>query len=49
MKKHLSYHGAIWYKYLDKNKLYYNTQMTRLYMDYEDKSKCEDWFKKIRK
>ena len=47
-KEHLGYHREIWYKYLNKNKLYYNTQMTRLYMDYEDKSKCGEWFDKIK-
>lgn len=48
-KEHLGYHRAIWYKYIDKNKLYYNTQMTRLYMDYKDKSRSAEWFKKIKK
>lgn len=28
---------ASWYKYMKKNKIYYNTQMTRLYMDYKEK------------
>lgn len=48
-RKHLKYHRAIWYKYINKNKLYYNTQMTRLYMDYKDKSKCSELFNKIKK
>lgn len=48
-KEHLRYHRAIWYKNIEKNKQYYNTQMTRLYMDYEDKSNCSRWFEKIKR
>lgn len=36
------------YKYLDHQKQYYNASMTRLYMDYEDTSHSDMWFKKIR-
>ena len=35
-------------KYLKKDKIYYNASMTRLYMDYEDRSHSGKWFKKIR-
>lgn len=36
------------FKYLDHNKQYYNASMTRLYMDYEDNSHADSWFKKVR-
>jgi len=36
------------YKYLDHSKQYYNASMTRLYMDYEDTSHSNEWFKKVR-
>jgi glycosyltransferase family protein len=36
------------YKYLNQNKQYYNASMTRLYMDYEDTSHSDMWFKIIR-
>lgn len=39
---------ASWYKYMKKNKIYYNTQMTRLYMDYKEKDKSEGWFRELK-
>lgn len=36
------------FKYLDHHKTYYNASMTRLYMDYEDTSHSDLWFKKVR-
>lgn len=36
------------YKSLNLKKVYYNTQMTRLYIDYKDKSKVEDRFEKLK-
>lgn len=33
-----------WCSFLKEGKQYYNTNMTRLYMDYKDKSKCGNWF-----
>ena len=36
------------YKYLDYSKQYYNASMTRLYMDYEDTSHSDEWFRKVR-
>jgi len=33
--------------YLKKDKIYYNASMTRLYMDYQDRSHSQIWFKKI--
>lgn len=37
------------YKFLDFNKQYYDTQVTRLYIDTEDKSKVSERFNKIKK
>lgn len=34
--------------FLDLDKQYYNASMTRLYIDYEDKSHSDEWFKKVR-
>lgn len=34
--------------FLNKDKEYYNASMTRLYMDYEDTTHSEAWFKKVR-
>jgi glycosyltransferase family protein len=36
------------YKYLNHSYVYYNASMTRLYMDYEDTSHSDMWFKKVR-
>uniref|UniRef100_A0A832DPK5 SP_1767 family glycosyltransferase n=1 Tax=Ignavibacterium album TaxID=591197 RepID=A0A832DPK5_9BACT len=36
-------------KYLNLNYIYANASMTRLYMDYEDKSKCKYYFELIKK
>ena len=38
-----------WTSYLKQGKQYYNTNMTRLYMDYKDKSKCASWFQLLKK
>lgn len=35
-------------KYLDMNKIYYNSSMTRVYIDYVDKTHCSIWFDKIK-
>jgi glycosyltransferase family protein len=35
-------------KYLNLKKQYYNASMTRLYMDYEDTSHSDGWFRKVR-
>ena len=35
-------------KYLNPSKQYFNASMTRLYMDYEDTSHSDAWFKKVR-
>jgi hypothetical protein len=36
------------YRYLDHLKQYYNASMTRFYIEYENKSHCDEWFKKVR-
>lgn len=38
-----------WISLLDIKKTYYNTNMTRLYMDYKDKGKCHERFELIKK
>lgn len=42
-------HRLAWYKYLDMNRTYYNTYMSRLYIDFEDKSKVQERFNLIKK
>lgn len=37
-----------WYRDLNSKKIYFNTQMTRLYIDYKDKSKSEERFEKLK-
>lgn len=37
-----------WYKDLSLKKVYYNTQMTRIYIDYKDKSKAGERFEKLK-
>lgn len=45
---HLKYNRVKWYKNLSLNKTYFNTQMTRLYIDYTDKSLVKGRFDKIK-
>ena len=35
------------YKLINKEKIYYNAFVTRPYMDWKDKSKCNEWFSKL--
>lgn len=42
-------HRRQWIGLLNINKIYYNTNMTRLYMDYKDKSQCEERFDLIKR
>lgn len=39
----------IWISYLKRGKKYYNTNMTRPYMDYQDKTPCEHRFDLLKK
>ena len=41
-------HGSSWTRLLRKNKQYYNTQVTRLYMDYLRPDLSEQWYTRIR-
>lgn len=36
-------------KFLDLKKTYVNASVTRIYVEYEDKSHCQDWFEKFMK
>lgn len=45
---YLKQNRMTWYKDLSLKKLYYNTQMTRLYIDYKDKSKVGKRFEKLK-
>lgn len=47
-KNYLIDNRELWYKYLDRNKIYYNTNFTRNYIALKDKSRCDEYFKKIR-
>ncbi|MDR3572607.1 MAG: SP_1767 family glycosyltransferase [Anaerolineaceae bacterium] len=38
-----------WYRLINRDRIYYDAYMTRLYLDFADKSKCEDWFAKMKK
>lgn len=43
-RTHFFLYQWVWEKYIDKDKLYYNTFVTRPYMDFADKTKSKDWF-----
>ncbi|MGX2961378.1 SP_1767 family glycosyltransferase [Peribacillus sp. JNUCC 23] len=47
--KYLNLNRSRIYKMIDMKKEYYDTQVTRLYIDLKDKSKAEERFKKFRK
>lgn len=46
---HLSYYRSTWYKYLLKDRLYYNTHMSRCYMMYKDKSHAGEYFDMLKR
>tara|TARA_Y100000590_G_scaffold270884_1_gene304178 strand:+ start:1574 stop:2488 length:915 start_codon:yes stop_codon:yes gene_type:complete len=46
--KYLKRHRLDVYKYLDLNKQYYDSMITRPYMSYKDKSHAGDFFKKMK-
>ena len=48
-KKYLSTHRSLWYKYLDFNKIYGNTNFTRNYIAVENKSVCKEYFDYMKK
>ncbi len=43
-RTHFYLYGYVWNRYLRKDYLYYNTFVTRPYMDFQSKQKCEEWF-----
>ena len=47
------YHWQIrldkWYCYLNRNNKYSNSQITRFYFDWRDKSKCKGWAEQLKK
>lgn len=47
-KRYLLYNRRIWYKYIDFNKIYGDTNFTRNYLGIKDKSCSSDYFKKIK-
>lgn len=48
-RKHLSYFRPLWYKYLVKDRQYYNSFMTRCYLMFRDKSKAGAYFDMLKK
>ncbi|MBR1668765.1 MAG: SP_1767 family glycosyltransferase [Bacteroidaceae bacterium] len=48
-KWHLSYYRSTWYKYLLKDRQYYNTHMSRCYLMYKDKSHAGEYFDMLKK
>lgn len=47
-KLHLAYYRPIWYKYINKNRIYYNAFMSRCYMMFKDQSLTEHYFQLIK-
>lgn len=45
---HIAKTRLTWYKVLNRDKQYYNAFISRCYYMYKDKSKSEEWFKKIK-
>lgn len=48
-RTHFFLYGYIWEKLIDKNRIYYNTFITRPYMDFALKSKSGEWFNLLKK
>jgi len=47
-RAHFYLFGSLWDKYLLKEKVYYNTFMTRPYMDFKSKAESMHWFKHLK-
>lgn len=45
---HLLFHRGVYEKYCTSGKLYYNAYFSRCYISIKDKSRCGQWFSKIR-
>ncbi len=43
-RTHFYLYGRLWDKYLNPDKTYYNTFVTRPYMDFASKERCMGWF-----
>ena len=48
-RTHFYLYGYIWEKLIDKKRIYYNTFITRPYMDFASKSKSGEWFLLLQK
>ncbi len=48
-RTHFYLYGAWWDRYLTENRLYYNTFVTRPYMDFASKEACGRWFKDMQR
>lgn len=47
-RDHLLFSRRIYEKYCNKDRIYYNTSVSRFYYAMEDKSKCGQWIERIR-
>lgn len=47
-RSHFYLYGTIWQNSLKSEKIYYNTFLTRPYMDFKDKSLATNWFKALK-
>lgn len=47
-RTHFFLYESYWQQLLDPQRLYYNTFVTRPYMDFLSKDQCEKWFKKMK-
>ncbi|MEY2192744.1 SP_1767 family glycosyltransferase [Neobacillus sp. BF23-41] len=45
---HNAKYRVSWYEFLDKNKVYYNSFISRFYYPFKDKSKCSNWLSKLK-
>lgn len=45
---HFYLYDYLWASYLSAKRKYYNAFVSRLYTEYNDKSKCEEWFRNIK-
>lgn len=48
-RTHFFLYGSYWDRYLVPGKQYYNTFVTRPYMDFASKEKCSRWFEELKK
>lgn len=48
-RTHFYLYGNLWDQYLKEGKTYYNTFITRPYMDFKSKDQCGKWFELLKK